>query len=439
MKAKMTRMIAVVLAVLVMFSCAACRSSELDSTETGAATTAPSTQPTPSTTAPTTEPSAPEDDETTAPIAHPTEPETPDDTHPTEPEVPTEPSGPSEPETKNEYINNENTAFPEEGLAIRPKHVYFKNGQLVAECFVINAQTIPVINVEAYLRIENDAGIIAEGNFQQSPVPRVEARSYVVHTFVFTADCVLVKNAELENLFCNYSLSWNDYYNNYWNDYYEYKTNEVQIVPHYVRWENGNLVADCYIVNGLAAPIVNIRVNELTFSNDDGVIATASFGTIDREVQPGDVLLWSFIFEGDSVKMPNGDMVFSFYWNGDVSYDYYNTYFFNRPEVEAGVVKIVPHSVWWEDGQLKANCYIMNGLDVRISDIQVNELTFSNKDGVIASASFETLDMELYSGDIYCWKFVFGGDAVQMLDGDLVLSLNWESDVEYKPCVSEAD
>ena len=137
--------------------------------------------------------------------------------------------------------------------------------------------------------------------------------------------------------------------------------------------------------------------------------------------------------------MPNGDMVFSFYWNGDVSYDYYNTYFFNRPEVEAGVVKIVPHSVWWEDGQLKANCYIMNGLDVRISDIQVNELTFSNKDGVIASASFETLDMELYSGDIYCWKFVFGGDAVQMLDGDLVLSLSCKSDVTYKPCVSEAD
>ena len=198
-------------------------------------------------------------------------------------------------------------------------------------------------------------------------------------------------------------------------------------------------MADCYIVNGLAAPIFNIQVNELTFSNDDGVIASASFGTIDREVQPGDVLLWSFIFEGDSVKMPNGDMAFSFYWNGDVSYDYYNTYFFNRPEVEAGVVKIVPHSVWWEDGQLKANCYIMNGLDVRISDIQVNELTFSNKDGVIASASFETLNMELYSGDIYCWKFVFGGDAVQMLDGDLVLSLSWKSDVTYKPCVSEAD
>jgi hypothetical protein len=212
------------LAVLMLISCAACRSSELDSTETGAATTAPSTQPTPSTTAPTMEPSIPESNEATAPSTQPTEPETPDDTNPTEPEVPTEPAGPSEPETKNEYINNENTAFPEEGLAFRPKHVYYENGQLIAECFVINAQAHAVTNVEVSLRIENAEGIIAEADFIATPmldigsntyegfvvsyIPDIAAKSHVVHTFVFPDACVLVKDAKLRELTWSSVLTW---------------------------------------------------------------------------------------------------------------------------------------------------------------------------------------------------------------------------------------
>lgn len=124
----------------------------------------------------------------------------------------------------NEYINNEGVEFPEEGLAFRPKHVYYENGQLIAECFVINAQAHAVTNVEVSLRIENAEGIIAEADFIATPmldigsntyegfvvsyIPDIAAKSYVVHTFVFPDACVLVKDAKLRELTWSSVLTW---------------------------------------------------------------------------------------------------------------------------------------------------------------------------------------------------------------------------------------
>ena len=56
---------------------------------------------------------------------------------------------------------------------------------------------------------------------------------------------------------------------------------EMSINPRYVYWRNGNLVAECFVINGTSNTISRLCVDELTFKDGSGnVIASANFGEV---------------------------------------------------------------------------------------------------------------------------------------------------------------
>ncbi len=78
---------------------------------------------------------------------------------------------------------------------------------------------------------------------------------------------------------------------------------QLAVQPQYVRWENGKLVADCFVINGTDKMIYNINIKSLQFSNDDGVIATGGFGILNNlTLAPNSYVTWTFTFSGDAVK-----------------------------------------------------------------------------------------------------------------------------------------
>lgn len=111
---------------------------------------------------------------------------------------------------ENYFYNPENNIIEENNLSIRPYRVYWDNGYLVAECFVINGYdyAITQINVEE-LNFSNHSGLIASGNFGIIENVTLQPNEHVIWTFKFAPDCVYMPNADLSYLSCSYSCSYN--------------------------------------------------------------------------------------------------------------------------------------------------------------------------------------------------------------------------------------
>lgn len=87
---------------------------------------------------------------------------------------------------------------------------------------------------------------------------------------------------------------------------------------------------------------------------------------------------------------------------------------------EDGQVTIRPYYVRWEGSVLVADCYVINGRDNTIANINVKTLRLSNRDGVIAEGAFGVLkDLTLESGYYAKWTFRFTADCVLAPDADL--------------------
>ena len=98
----------------------------------------------------------------------------------------------------------------------------------------------------------------------------------------------------------------NEFFNDTNNTYDE---NAVSIKPRHLYWENGTLVAECFVINGYTTKTYNIKVNELMFANANGVIATASFGELSGLVlEPHTYAVWTFKFAPDVISAPNADL-----------------------------------------------------------------------------------------------------------------------------------
>lgn len=82
--------------------------------------------------------------------------------------------------------------------------------------------------------------------------------------------------------------------------------NAISIKPRYVYWEDGKLVAECFVINGFAHTVGNINVKALEIYNNDGLIASAAFGELQGLVLPyGYHGVWKFTFSADYVAQPN--------------------------------------------------------------------------------------------------------------------------------------
>lgn len=99
--------------------------------------------------------------------------------------------------------------------------------------------------------------------------------------------------------------------------------NSVSVKPCYVRYENGMLIADCFVINGLNTSVYNIYVDNLLFKDaNDQLIAQANFGELKNLcLGPNQYVLWSFTFHPEAVANQQADLS---YLNciADTSYNY---------------------------------------------------------------------------------------------------------------------
>lgn len=126
----------------------------------------------------------------------------------TEPEVTEPPVTESAADPNNYFLNETNNAIDLNAVSIKPRYVYWENGQLVAECFVINGfpHTVGNINVKL-LEIYNASGLIASGSFGELQGLVLPSGYHGVWKFVFSADCVAAPNAALQTLTLQYNVS----------------------------------------------------------------------------------------------------------------------------------------------------------------------------------------------------------------------------------------
>lgn len=119
---------------------------------------------------------------------------------------------------------------------------------------------------------------------------------------------------DVENSIDGFSREPNVFFNE--NNYY-YEENKVSVRPRYVYWEDGVLVAECFVVNGFSETVSQLEVERLAFGNEEGVFADGRFGLMDGAViQPYSYIIWTFSFHGDSIQVPNADLSYLKYESG---------------------------------------------------------------------------------------------------------------------------
>ncbi len=98
--------------------------------------------------------------------------------------------------------------------------------------------------------------------------------------------------------------------NEFFNDSNSYHDeNAVSIRPRHLYWEGDTLVAQCFVINGKASTVNNIKVLNLSFTNAQGTIAEASFGLLEGlSIAPYSNVLWTFKFRSDTVFQADGNL-----------------------------------------------------------------------------------------------------------------------------------
>ena len=98
---------------------------------------------------------------------------------------------------------------------------------------------------------------------------------------------------------------------------------------------------------------------------------------------------------------------------------------------EVGQVNVRPRHMYWDGNVLVAQCFVINGLDTPVTNINVKDLDFSNGSGLIADAQFGILQgVTLQPHTHVLWTFKFGSDVVYQPGGDLS-SIDYHSRVSF--------
>ena len=111
----------------------------------------------------------------------------------------------------------------------------------------------------------------------------------------------------------------NEFYDpyNYAEDY-----NVLSIKPKYIRYENGRLVATCYVINGFDHPVYNIHADRIRLYDSKGkLFADGSFGTLNyyRILGAHQRLVWDFVFQSGSF-VKNADLTGKVAYKCNTSY-----------------------------------------------------------------------------------------------------------------------
>ena len=118
------------------------------------------------------------------------------------------------------------------------------------------------------------------------------------------------------------NIETTDQANNYffYNAIPSYTENTVTVIPKNLYWDNGKLVALCYVVNGYSYSVTNISVDSLSFQNDNVTIASGNFGVLNGlTLKPYYYSEWTFTFSPDAVENAFADLNTTIYVSSSVS------------------------------------------------------------------------------------------------------------------------
>lgn len=95
-------------------------------------------------------------------------------------------------------------------ITVLPKEVYFKNGELVFHCYIVNGYSAAVTNLSVNQLIVKDKNgteianaLFGKQNFTVAPL------SYIEHTYTFGADTIKSTNVDMSSLDVNAKFSFN--------------------------------------------------------------------------------------------------------------------------------------------------------------------------------------------------------------------------------------
>ncbi len=216
----------------------------------------------------------------------------------------------------------------------------------------------------------------------------------------------------------------------FYNPNMTFSGNGVNIAPYHIWYQDGKMIADCYVANLESFTIINISVDELRINAENKRAADAEFGELSGvKIAPYCYVKHRFIFRKgtfNNVDLSDGiDFYANTAWNkssdqnipsdnlklstdgtGPVQRDL--TQHPDLEPIEARMaVQIKPAYAKYEDDGFHFICLISNEGTQKVSDITVENLTVSNKDGKIAESSFGNIDLKLAPGEIKKYEFIF--------------------------------
>ena len=93
-------------------------------------------------------------------------------------------------EALNQYLNPDNHVVKDNEVSISPRCVYYKNGSLYADCYIINGFDHRIFNINVKrLIISNEEGVIAEAGFGIiADGAGIDAKSRMKRTLIFSSN-----------------------------------------------------------------------------------------------------------------------------------------------------------------------------------------------------------------------------------------------------------
>ena len=110
-----------------------------------------------------------------------------------------------------------------------------------------------------------------------------------------------------------------------------------------------------------------------------------------------------------------------------------NAYYDERgPEIVKNEIALQPVQVYYDDQELIAECYLVNGTDERVAQINVYSLRITVDNREVAAADFGNItNLKLEAGESVKWQFRFPKETVFVQNAKLS-DLKIEFHCEYE-------
>lgn len=84
---------------------------------------------------------------------------------------------------------------------------------------------------------------------------------------------------------------------------------EVTLQPIQISYDDDEIVAVCYVINGTNQVVSQIDVYSFRLLSGGKTVAAADFGTLEKlEIEPGESVVWSFRFPESTIREENADL-----------------------------------------------------------------------------------------------------------------------------------